>query len=39
MGEFCQMTWTFQNIISSQNQQYVELKILQYKKYFVQKNI
>jgi hypothetical protein len=34
VGEFCQMTWTFQNLILSQNQQYVELKKLPYKKIF-----
>jgi hypothetical protein len=34
MGEFYQMTWTFQTLISSQNQQYVELKKLPYKKIF-----
>jgi hypothetical protein len=34
MGEFCQMTWTSQNLISSQNQQHVELKKLLYKKIF-----
>ena len=39
MGELCQMNWTLENLISSQNQQYVELKKLPYKKYFVHKNI
>ncbi len=34
MGEFCQMTWTFQTLISSKNQQYGELKKLPYKKIF-----
>jgi hypothetical protein len=33
------MTWTFQNLISSQNHQHVELKKLPNKKYFVHKNI
>jgi len=37
MGEFCQMTWTSQNLISSQNQQHVELKKLLNKKIFCTK--